>query len=433
MNQHAAPPSLVRYRIIAISVLMAFTLYLHRVCLGEVVKSDSFKADMELSNEAVGRILGAFFFTYALCQVPAGWISDRWGARRMLGGYILGWSTLTGLSGLMTGAGGLMLARFGFGAAQAGAYPTSSAVVRNWFPLSQRGKASSLVSFGGRLGGSLAPVLTTMLILSVGGWRPTMWLYGILGVLVGFGYYSIVRDRPAEHPSCNEAERAWIGEHDDHDEDLLPAGFWSVIFACMTSRSLWLNSLGQFCINVGWAFLITWLPTYLKDVQQVPDRTGSIMVTVVLSMGMLGQLVGGWATDASVRMIGLRFGRILPITIATWLAGLSYLGCIAFDSAIAVVICCAMVSFLNDVGNPSIWAFMQDVGGRSTATVFGWANMWGNMGAAAISVMVPYLMSYGESTSYGQSFVFIACALAFFIAGLAALGMNPTRKIVIRD
>jgi nitrate/nitrite transporter NarK len=200
----------------------------------------------------------------------------------------------------------------------------------------------------------------------------------------------------------------------------------------MTSRSLWLNSLGQFCINVGWAFLITWLPTYLKDVQQVPDRTGSIMVTVVLSMGMLGQLVGGWATDASVRMIGIRFGRILPITIATWLAGLSYLGCIAFDSAIAVVICCAMVSFLNDVGNPSIWAFMQDVGGRSTATVFGWANMWGNMGAAAISVMVPYLMSYGESTSYGQSFVFIACALAFFIAGLAALGMNPTRKIVIR-
>ena len=81
--------STVRYRIVAVSVLMAFSLYLDRVCLGEIVKSDSFNNDVPLSKEQIGSILGSFFFTYALFQVPAGWISDRFGARKMLTGYIL--------------------------------------------------------------------------------------------------------------------------------------------------------------------------------------------------------------------------------------------------------------------------------------------------------------------------------------------------------
>ena len=69
----------------------------------------------------IGAILGSFFFTYALFQVPAGWISDRFGARKMLTGYILAWSALTAMTGFMTTASGLLLTRLGCGIAQAGA------------------------------------------------------------------------------------------------------------------------------------------------------------------------------------------------------------------------------------------------------------------------------------------------------------------------
>ncbi|MCA9048790.1 MAG: MFS transporter [Planctomycetaceae bacterium] len=420
--------SQIRYHIVGVSVLMAVCLYLDRVCLGEIVKTASFNDDVKLSKDQIGQILSSFFITYALFQVPAGWISDRFGARKMLTGYILAWSVLTGLTGFMTGLTGLLLARLGCGIAQAGAYPTSSAVIRRWIRLDGRGKASALVSFGGRLGGTLAPILTAVCILSIGGWRQTLWLYGVLGIGIAAAYHLIVRDRPAEHPRCTSGELEFIGRPaDDRRPELRE--ILRMVWACCCSVSLWLNSLGQFCINIGWAFLITWLPTYLKEKHAVSDTKGAMLVTIVLAMGMLGQLLGGWATDAGVRRFGLRFGRVLPISAACTVAGMAYLSCLVIDSMWGIVACCAVVSLMTDTGNPSIWGFMQDVGGRNTAAVFGWANMWGNLGAAYSSRMVPQLMEYGESSGSGMQLVFIACASAFFIAGIAALGMNATRPL----
>lgn len=429
ISEAQGPSTKARHRIIAISVLMAFIMYLDRICLGEIVKTDAFLGETGLSKERIGSILGAFFFTYALFQVPAGWISDRFGARRVLSFYIFLWSLLTGLSGFVSGAAGLLVARLGVGVAQAGAYPTCSAIVRRWAPLKSRGLASSLISFGGRLGGASAPFLTMLLILNVGGWRQTLWIYGFTGIIIAVLYYILVRDRPSEHPRCNQAERALIGELPDDQKPEI-RDILRLLWACCCSRSLWLNSIGQFCVNIGWAFLVTWLPTYLKEVKQIPEQQGALMVSIVLSAGMLGQLIGGKATDLSVQTFGLRIGRVLPISIAYSIAGCAYLGCLGIDSAWGIVACCTVVSLMTDVGNPSIWAFVQDVGGRNTGAIFGWANMWGNFGAATSAKMVPWLLAAGSSAGSGQQMIFVTCASAFFVAGLVALGMNATRPLL---
>ncbi len=62
------------------------------------------------------------------------------------------------------------------------------------------------------------------------------------------------------------------------------------------------------------------------------------------------------------RRFGLRWGRVLPMSVSGFLAGSAYLVCLQMDSAWGVVACCAVVSFAVDLGNPAIWAFMQDVG-----------------------------------------------------------------------
>jgi len=406
---------------------MAFCLYLDRVCLGEIVKSDSFLGDTRLTKEQVGGLLGAFFLTYALCQVPAGWIGDRFGSRRMLTIYILGWSLLTAMSGWATSYVTLLVARWGVGIAQAGAYPTSSGALRRWIEFPKRGRASAAVALGGRLGATLAPALTAQLMLLLAGWRPVLTVYGLFGIVVATLYWRVVRDRPQQHPRCNAAERQLIGElHEPVPPSLLDLR--NVLLACIRSRSLWLNSLEQFCVNIGWAFLVTWLPTYLKESQGVNATTGAMMVTGVLAMGMAGQALGGWATDWSARRFGLRWGRVLPISAACCVASLAYVGCLTFESAWAIVACCGIVSMMTDVANPPVWAFMQDVGGRSTGTVYGWANMWGNLGAAVSAVMVPWLVKQGAGD--GQASVFLACAAAFLVAALAALGMDATRPIL---
>ncbi len=418
----------VRYRVIAVSIAMAFMLYLDRVCLGEIVKDENFRSDFGASKEELGRVLGAFFFTYALFQVPAGWASDRFGARRMLPCYIVLWSLMTGITGYASTLTALLLARLACGAAQAGAYPTSGGVIRQWFPLVRRGIASGWVSLGGRLGGTLAPYLTALLIVALGNWRSVLISYFAVGIGVALLYWWIVRDKPEQHPAVNAEERQWIGEIPASQRPTLRE-FFGMLLACVLSRSLWFNSFSQFAINVGWAFLITWLPSYLSDSHGVAAVTGATMVTLVLASGMPGQLIGGLLGDRAVLAIGLRWGRVLVPSIALAIAGCAYITCLSLSSVWLIVACCAVVSIMTDIANPSTWAFMQDVGGRSTAAVFGWANMWGNFGAASSAILVPYLMKWGEASGRGQDLVFIVCGSAFFAASILTLGMNATQKV----
>ena len=135
-----ARPTNIRHRIIGVTMLMAFILYLDRICMGEIVKSVSFHKDLGLSKEQIGRILGSFFFAYALFQVPAGWASDRFGARPMLTIYIVLWSLFTAMTGFVSGFTGLLMARLLCGVAEAGAYPTAMALIRKWVPFIGRAR-----------------------------------------------------------------------------------------------------------------------------------------------------------------------------------------------------------------------------------------------------------------------------------------------------
>jgi MFS family permease len=159
-------------------------LYLDRVCIAEIAKLDEFKRSLELNEQQTGAILSAFFLSYALCQMPAGWLSDRFGARRMLPLYIVIWSLCTILTGIATGFAMLITARLLFGVAQAGCYPTASSLIKRWVPVPRRGTASSIVSFGGRLGGAVAPLLTAWLLKDL---LPS-WSHYTFG-----GYFAIIQ------------------------------------------------------------------------------------------------------------------------------------------------------------------------------------------------------------------------------------------------
>src|SRR3569623_453012 len=213
----------------------------------------------------------------------------------------------------------LYVFRLSVGIAQAGAYPTSGAIISRWIPLLQRGMASSIVAFGGRVGGALAPYLTSLLISSSGSWRLVLAAYGVAGGIVAGVFAYFFRNRPDQRPACNRAELALISQGRSpaavtdaaaHQRDSSTA---VVAARVLRSGSMWLMCLAQFTTNIGWVFLITWLPRYLKDEKQVSDELGGAMATVVLSVGMAGMLLGGRLTDWATRRLGIRWGRIAPL------------------------------------------------------------------------------------------------------------------------
>ncbi|GIW79764.1 MAG: hypothetical protein KatS3mg105_1571 [Gemmatales bacterium] len=159
----SARPTRVRYLVVTLTMLSAILLYLDRFCI--TFAERYIREDLGLTNNQISWMLSAFFLTYALAQVPSGFLSDRYGARKMLTLYILFWSLFTALTGLATSFLMIIALRLGFGVAQAGAYPTAGSLLSKWVPFSFRGFASSLIAFGGRVGGFIAPLLTALLIV----------------------------------------------------------------------------------------------------------------------------------------------------------------------------------------------------------------------------------------------------------------------------
>lgn len=422
-----SPPTTVRYQVIGTTTLAAVLLYLDRICIAEIAKLDAFKNELGLSAQQTGAILSAFFFAYALAQVPAGWLSDRFGARRMLPIYIVLWSLCTALTGLATGFVMLIVARLIFGIAQAGCYPTAGSLIKRWTPLPVRGTASSIVSFGGRLGGAIAPLLTAWLLKDYLSWRWVLVLYGISGLLVALLFWKVFRETPAEHPRSNDAERDLIAEGDS-DANAKGAPPFPPIFTLMKSPTMWLMCALQYGINIGWVFLVTWLPTYLKDVKGVDPKIGGLMSTIVLFAGIIGMLSGGRLTDYATRKLGVRWGRSLPLVICYAIALAAYLYCLRLESVWAFIAAASLVAFVTDMSVPAIWAYMQDVGGRNTAAVFGWGNMWGNLGAATTPLLVPIVLQKWDGNGDWHE-AFLLFSAGYLIALVAALGINANRKI----
>lgn len=448
LHSPSEAPTSVRHSVVCVTFFTAFILYLDRNCMGEIVKSDVFRAEFGGDMNAIKDALSGFYLAYALFQVPAGWLSDRFGARGMMTFYIVLWSLCTYLMGCASGLGMIFAARLGLGVAQAGAYPTSGSLLGRWIPVAKRARANSLVAFGGRVGGSAAPLLSAALMtlivgFSIGGfliagWRVALVLYGLIGLGIAAWFWRSFRDRPGDHPDCNAAERKLIagGEAPPMPgvgqgrvgavESLRQLG--GTLRGLVCSGSMWLMCIVGWGTNVGWVFLVVWLPSYLKDVQALGDVKGGLLVTVVLSIGMFGMLLGGWVTDYTTRRYGLRWGRILPLSLSRFAAALAYIGCLYFESVWMLIAAFALVSFATDFGTGAIWGFYQDVGGKQVGAVFGWANMWGNLGAAAAIAYLPNILTAWD-TNHDWHEAFIVGAIGFILAGLAGLGLRPDRQI----
>lgn len=423
----AVAPTKVRHSILAVTTLAAFLMYLDRICMSEIVKTATFRAEFPLTDDELSWVLSAFFWAYALGQVPAGWLSDRFGIRPLMTVFIVLWSAFTALTGFATGLWTLLLTRVGCGLAEAGAYPASSSLLRQWSVWGKRGVASSIVSLGGRLGGAAAPLLTMLIIAQMGNWRWAGWMYGAVGLLFAWAFWRIYRESPQQHPQCNEAERTLLAE----GRPIQTGATQSYRFpwkALLHSRNLWYMCGTQFWTNVGWAFLATWMPRYLKETLQLTDEASGTLSTVSLVIGLGGMMFGGFFADACVRWLGLKRGRLVPLAGTRFLAAFMFILAIQTTNPWLLVPALGLVAFFTDAGLPAVWATMQDLGGRYTAPVFGWANMWGNIGAALSPVFIAQINKHLDANHDWHEALYF-CAAAFVISGLHAMRIRADQPI----
>ncbi len=419
-------PTRVRYLVVLLCTAMSVLLYLDRFAISPA--TDSILNELKLDKEQFGRTSFAFFFAYALMQVPAGWLSDRFGARGTLTLYVVGWSIATVALGFVNGLAAIVIVRLVLGVTQAGAYPAAASLLKRWIPPTGRGRANTIVAMGGRAGSLISFSLTPTLMLFIGQrlnwetgrWRLVFMLYGLLGFFWAALFWWLYRDRPRLHPWCNAAETELIGEHSPRQP---ASGSRLPLLPLLFSPEVWLICGCNCAVNLGWIFLATWLPQYLVEkhgeylTAQIGDKlvVAGVMTALTGLTGICGGLIGGATTDRLVAAYGLAWGRRLPGMCAGVIVCGLYLVASQVRDVWLFVGLMLLIGFTIEFGLGASWAVYQDIAGQNVASVLGIGNMCGNLAAAVFAWLIGHLAKDGNwQTVFYISATAMACNSLFW-------------------
>jgi MFS family permease len=310
-SQHVASAGPVRpaYRAYVLGIL--FLVYVFNfvdrrllTILGEPIQHE-----LGVSDTVMGLLYGpAFGIFYTLAGLFIACWADRGVRRSIIALGLTVWSVLTAVSGVVTSAGQLALARIGVGLGEAACTPPAHSLLADYYPPARRATALSIYSTGIYVGILLSLAVGGWLAAEVG-WRWTFVLVGLPGVALAVVVRCTVREpvRGALDPVPSTGSPVTVASLRDAFRFLWPL---------RSFRHLALGAaLNSF---VGYA-LGTWLPSFYTRVHDMAIGERGLWLGLIFGgAGAAGTLLGGVLTD--------RYGprdvrwRLRIPALATWLA-----------------------------------------------------------------------------------------------------------------
>lgn len=413
----AMQPTHARHTMLGFALTAMAVAYLDRVCISTA--APAIEAELGLSDAQMGVVFSAFTLTYALFEVPSGWLADRFGARVTLTRIVLWWSAMTAATGAATGFASLVALRALFGMGEAGVLPSLTRAFGRWLPLRERGRAFGLTIMAAALGGALTQPLVVQL-LGVVSWRVAFPIFGSVGVVWAIAWWRWFRDEPSDHRGVDAAELATIGC--DAPAEIHPRVPWRRLARNRTLLSLCAMYFGAI---YGWYFYLTWLPTYLLRARGFDLASAGWLAALPLVAIAAGSLLGGATSDVLTRRFGVRAGLRIPGLVGLPLAALAIALAINTSQPYAAALFLAAAAGLAALGIAPAWSVCLAVGGRHAGVVSGAMNTFGNLGGVASPLVVGWSLD-----ALGSWNVPLYSVVAFYgIAALCWLGIDPESRI----
>ena len=356
--------------------LLSWILYLDRAAISTA--KDLVAKDLGLSNDAMGVVFGSFALAYALGQIPAGWFADRFGPRMTLTIVVSAWSLFTALTGLAPEFATLVVVRFLFGLAEAGAFPASARAFYTWLPAELHGRANGIIFSGSRLGAALSfPILAGL--LDGYGWRVAFFLLGVPGLVWAAVWFSWFRDRPAPPTTTIDAPLRDI----------------------FRSRAMLQVMAQYFSSNFTFFLCLTWMLPYLMERYHLTRERASWYSMTILLVGATAQWVSGFLTDWLYQRYP-RWSRRAPALAGFMVAASALLVLTQANSPEMAVALFTLATFGTEMTISPSWAYCIDIGGGKSGAVSGAMNMVGNLGGFVSASVFPALARWngGDASLY---------------------------------
>jgi len=401
--------STVRWRIFAIIFVLVVINLIDRVTLS--IAMPTIAKEFALEPAFQGLILSAFFWSYALLQIPGGWLIDRFGPRALITGAAVGWGFFQAIAGIATGGVTLLLSRVGLGAAEAPLFPAGAKLNSLWLSPRERARGAVLVDSGAPLGAAFGGVIISSLILSLGSWRTAFVVAGVATMALGALAWWYLRDHPAKHSGVNAAELAAIQASSASDKAVSDDRSRSVSTRSMAA--IVLGRISWAMINFG---LLTWGPSYLAQARGFDLKQMGGATFVIFFGGMFGSLASGFIAD---KLQDLGYSRAAVYKGALGVTGLgvmlAFLALPQVADPIAAVALLSATLFLLYFGSlywslPAILASKDKVG-----VVGGVMNFAGSSSGIAVPIITGLILQ--ATGAYLMVLYFFAGCAALYVVG----------------
>ena len=416
-----APPSRKRLIILALLFVTVVINYLDRSNLS--IAAPALFKELHIDPVRAGLVFSAFGWTYALMQIPGGWLVDKVSPRVLYAGALALWSAATLLLGFAGSFFGLVVLRLAVGALEAPAYPINNRVVTTWFPTRERASAIGGYTSGQFVGlAFLTPVLAWLQVHL--GWHMVFVATGLAGIAWAAIWYAVYRE-PRAFRGVNAAEIALIRDGGGlvDLEDRVAArtertpSTWRDLGVVLGRRKLWGIYLGQFALNSTLWFFLTWFPTYLVKYRGMDFIKSGFLASLPFLAAFVGVLCSGVLSDWLMRRGASQgFARKLPIIsgllISTCIIGANYV------TSTGWVIAFMTIAFFGNGFASITWSLVSGLApARLLGLTGGVFNLIGNLSAIATPIVIGLLV---DGADFSRAITYIA---AMALAGSLSYGL----------
>ena len=267
VSNGAVSPSGSRW-LVFMTVLAVYICMIDRIAISIAIIPMA--EDNGWSPTVQGAVMSAFFLGYVTLQIPAGYLSDRFGGKWVLGLGVLFWSLFTLLTPASAALGitVLLACRFLMGVAEAVTWPSIYSLYSRWVHPDRRASAVGLMN-SGISGGAVIALICTPWLISVWSWQGAFYLYGVLGILWFAVWAPLARSRPADKTDWDTADAVLATAEagsaaDQNDVSAQPVYPRLTVRGMLRSRAVWAVAVAHICINWSLYLVLSWFPTFVN-------------------------------------------------------------------------------------------------------------------------------------------------------------------------
>lgn len=367
------------------------------------------------------RVLGAFFWTYVLCQIPGGRMGEIIGPKWILFTAGLGTAILSGLSPLAasfeaTGDWSFFFIRLLMGVCQAALFPACYTILTNWLPIRERQLALPVMNLSAYFGSILAMIETSYFMTSPQfGWPYAFYLPALLCLMWSCVWIFLGTSKPEEHSCITKRELEYIETHKGDVKSTTNALDWCKLFK---STQVWAVIVAFFGSNWSFNLMLQMLPSYLSYYQGIdPSQNANINIYMYIIYCVSAPLIGTASSYLiTKRTCGLssRAVRVIFQSISVWGQAICFIILVQLGNQKSLVLATLYIQMLSySFVNGGEVHLPTEISAEFGGTIYAIANSFGSACGFIIPSVLDFIVSDKTNVDQWNTFLYVAAGVSF--------------------